>query len=449
MLDLNLSMEVLVGEKPPGSSGSFDSSVVIVETAADHDDNTIGYNFSILKSRREDGAVGASEYSQDGRTIPFFPVASEGRVGKSTSTSSSRRPWLNLGCREVEHDGTSDQKKGAQQHLQLRQQVWKSRRGPRSRSSQYRGVTFYRRTGRWESHIWDCGKQVYLGGFDTAHAAARAYDRAAIKFRGVDADINFNISDYNEDINQMSNFTKEEFVHVLRRQSNGFSKGSSKNRGVTQHKDGQWEARMELFLGKNGYDKATICNGREAVTNFERSTYEVELPLGSENGNHILDLNLGIAPPYTSEAERKNVSRNQIPFQQSWNHLPIDRGTRLENSASATRVQQPSYRYHQAMAFYPPIWRCPNPNFFPSLRREQDREEDHESRFLTKCLARARARPYDWASPVPPFPTAASSGFSSSSVTLPPDASTPRFPTTTFHDNFSAAPLTNLNNTSH
>lgn len=30
----------------------------------------------------------------------------------------------------------------------------KSRHGPRSRSSQYRGVTFYRRTGRWESHIW-------------------------------------------------------------------------------------------------------------------------------------------------------------------------------------------------------------------------------------------------------------------------------------------------------
>ena len=28
----------------------------------------------------------------------------------------------------------------------------------------------------------------------------RAYDRAAIKFRGLDADINFNISDYDEDI---------------------------------------------------------------------------------------------------------------------------------------------------------------------------------------------------------------------------------------------------------
>jgi AP2-like factor (euAP2 lineage) len=31
----------------------------------------------------------------------------------------------------------------------------------------------------------------------------RAYDRAAIKFRGVDADINFNVGDYDEDIKQV------------------------------------------------------------------------------------------------------------------------------------------------------------------------------------------------------------------------------------------------------
>lgn len=31
----------------------------------------------------------------------------------------------------------------------------------------------------------------------------RAYDRAAIKFRGPDADINFNISDYDEDLKQV------------------------------------------------------------------------------------------------------------------------------------------------------------------------------------------------------------------------------------------------------
>ena len=48
----------------------------------------------------------------------------------------------------------------------------------------------------------------------------------------------------------MKNLSKEEFVHILRRQSTGFSRGSSKYRGVTLHKCGRWEARMGQFLGK-------------------------------------------------------------------------------------------------------------------------------------------------------------------------------------------------------
>lgn len=232
------------------NSGTSNSSVVNVDsssTAGDEDScsnhrfDGCEISFNILKRCGGDNVCGESENRIGSLTKEFFPV-NAGEVSLASST---------LGERCLDLMGSVgfpvEQMIVAQQH---RQQVKKSRRGPRSRSSQYRGVTFYRRTGRWESHIWDNGKQVYLGGFDTAHAAARAYDRAAIKFRGLDADINFNVSDYEDDFKQMKNLTKEEFVHILRRQSTGFSRGSSKYRGVTLHKCGRWEARMGQFLGK-------------------------------------------------------------------------------------------------------------------------------------------------------------------------------------------------------
>ncbi|KAJ6407381.1 hypothetical protein OIU84_010812 [Salix udensis] len=327
-----------LSNSPVESSGSFDSSSIVNADGHGDDDScsngdVFAFNFTVLsneisfKKTVDCDNNDDDDDSGDG-TIQLFPVACgiKNVGGESRSSSTMQTQWSGLGER---WDQGSHPEPGI---VAQQKPVKKSRRGPRSRSSQYRGVTFYRRTGRWESHIWDCGKQVYLGGFDTAHAAARVYDRAAIKFRGADADINFNVTDYDGDIKQMRNFTKEEFVHILRRRSTGFSRGTSKYRGVTLHKCGRWEARMGQFLGKKAYDKAAIkCNGREAVTNFEPSTYEGEILSEPHNGDgdQNLDLNLGIAPPDTSDGPKVNSNMGGFYFQSGWDDISFDRAPKV------------------------------------------------------------------------------------------------------------------------
>ncbi|KAI4348681.1 hypothetical protein L6164_009377 [Bauhinia variegata] len=139
------------------------------------------------------------------------------------------------------------------------------------RSSIYRGVTRHRWTGRYEAHLWDKstwnqnqnkkGKQVYLGAYDDEEAAARAYDLAALKYWGPGTLINFPVTDYARDLEEMQNLSREEYLASLRRKSSGFSRGISKYRGLSS----RWESSYGRVGGSEYFNSIHYATGDDSA----------------------------------------------------------------------------------------------------------------------------------------------------------------------------------------
>lgn len=81
-----------------------------------------------------------------------------------------------------------------------RQNICNRAKTRRKTSSRFIGVTFDKSRGLWRADIRHFGKKIFLGYFKTEIEAARAHDRAAIKYHGEFARLNFPREDYVNEI---------------------------------------------------------------------------------------------------------------------------------------------------------------------------------------------------------------------------------------------------------
>lgn len=84
-------------------------------------------------------------------------------------------------------------------------------------SSRFKGVV-PQPNGRWGAQIYEKHQRVWLGTFNEEHDAAKAYDIAALRFRGRDAVTNFKSSSAaDSDADFLKSHSKMEIVDMLRK----------------------------------------------------------------------------------------------------------------------------------------------------------------------------------------------------------------------------------------
>lgn len=150
--------------KRVGSVSNSSSSALVIEDGSEEEDGERVKVKAGLKKRSNKifgfSVTHEAEYSMESDPAPvtrqFFPLDQDREMGVTSGGGEPapgfpRAHWVGVKFCQSEPLAPA---KSVEVSQPMAMAMKKSRRGPRSRSSQYRGVTFYRRTGRWESHIW-------------------------------------------------------------------------------------------------------------------------------------------------------------------------------------------------------------------------------------------------------------------------------------------------------
>jgi len=223
-------------------------------------------------------------------------------------------------------------------------------------TSRYRGVTKHRRSGRWESHIWvaEKGKQVYLGGYELEEHAASAYDVAGLKVKGARARTNFSLDKYKELLSYLNQVSFDELVLAVRRQSQGFAKGSSAFKGVSKHVTGKWESRIivngskHIYLGvfedelmaARVHDKALVRlkgHAASSLINFPLRDYEEQL-LENQQSEALQQYIPFPAPVAVAQVATGQSAGTSAPTLSSTLASMIQPGPNQVNNSAATEV---------------------------------------------------------------------------------------------------------------
>lgn len=140
-------------------------------------------------------------------------------------------------------------------------------------TSRYRGVCWNKKNKRWQAAINSSGRYLYLGSYVSEEEAARAFDRAVLKIRGMRGKLNFNYQDY---VNEHGILIEDERLNaVLQLHERMAAQRAAADAFARQQSE---LASTPIYIPQEGqvYGVVAAYSGREGLGSYDASAHRVE-----------------------------------------------------------------------------------------------------------------------------------------------------------------------------